>query len=456
MEIVMINQGPGRDQSQLLSSTLSRRSVLRGALVAGLALPSIGALAGCSADDPSSSYNGRLSMTAWEAYPDQIRSNLKAFTDVSGVNVDLTLIPNVGYVSALQTRLLGGTAIDVFYNFAYASTKYADQGWAAKLNDFEGAEDMIADMFASSRGLYQLQDGRIINAPYFSALYSLFYNKSQVKSVGGAAEPQSKDELYSLSEKLKNSGVKAPYAAYWTKQFCEEYFINYLLADGVTPFDEKGAPVFADDAKTKDVLRWWQAMYQDGLTSKGILTADPGVHVTAMAQGTSSFFELHHYFLKEIRGTKGPQSANVDIAYRSPGTAGTALQIGEVIQMGSGLEGDRARDAWRLLKSYGWKDEAGAYSTFISWAKSAALLAPYPNLFADQEFRSAFPKYYDMDKLKDGFENNSAAVSARVAPWYSTFQTNVGDRIQAMLIGEADVDATVSGLASDATTAAGA
>ncbi len=37
-------------------------------------------------------------MTAWEAYPDQIRANLDAFTAASDVEVELSLIPNVGYV----------------------------------------------------------------------------------------------------------------------------------------------------------------------------------------------------------------------------------------------------------------------------------------------------------------------------------------------------------------------
>lgn len=444
------------DSGQLFQTQLSRRNMLRGLLAAGVAIPTINALAACApgGGGGGGDYTGTLSFTAWEAYPDQIRANLDAFTAATDVKVDLTLIPNVGYSSALQTRILGGEQPDVFYNFAYNSTKFADQGWAAELNDFDGAEDMIADMFPSSRGYYQIDDGRIINAPYFSAIYSLFYNRELVASVGGSGEPQTKQELYELCEKLKAAGVEAPYGAYWTKQFCEEYFINYLLADGITPFDEKGEPVFADDPKTKDTLSWWTAMYQDGLTSEGILTADPGVYVTQMAQGQAAFFELHHYFLKEIRVAAGPQSDNVDMAYRSPGLGGQSLQIGEVVQLGGGLEGDRAADAWELLKTYGWKDSSGKYGTFIAWAEAAALLAPYPGLFQEQQFRAAFPDYYDMDKLEDAFKNNSAAVSARVSPWYATFQTAVGDRIQAMLIGDATVDDTIAGLADDAVSAA--
>ena len=440
-----------------ISASLSRRNLLRGALAAGLTVPALPLLTACG--DSAAKTNdapGTLSMTAWEAYPEQIRELLASFKNQGGSPVDLSLIPNVGYGPALQTRLQGGQAIDVFYNFAYASTKYVDAGWAGTLNDFPGVEDLLADMFPASAARHRLADGRIISVPYFSAVHNLMYNESHLKKHGISAPPTTKEEVYEQCRKLKSAGVPSPYAGYWTKQFLEEYLLVYLLADGITPFDDKGAPVFADDPRTQDVMEWWKAMYQDGLTSKDVLTADPGNHVTAMAQGNSTFFELHHYFLQIVRTTEGPESENVTILYRNPGTAGTTLQIGEVIQLGAKSGGQRAQDAWKLLKFYGWKDDVGKYSTFTSWAKAAALLGPYPGLFKDPDFLAAFPSYYDMPKLENTFANQSDVVPTRVAPWYASFQVKVGDRIQAMLLGQADVKATVEALASDARNLAAA
>ncbi|MBO4205264.1 ABC transporter substrate-binding protein [Micromonospora echinofusca] len=442
----------------LTGASLSRRGMLRGALAAGLAVPSVPLLAACggSSQPKTNDTPGTLSMTAWEAYPEQIRALLAKFKDQSAVPVDLSLIPNVGYGPALQTRLQGGQAIDVFYNFAYASTKYVDAGWAATLNKLPGVEELIDDMFPASAARHRLADGRIISVPYFSAVHSLMYNENQLRKNGIAAPPATKEEVYAQSKKLKAAGVPSPYAAYWTKQFLEEYFLVYLLADGITPFDGKGAPAFADDPRTLEVMEWWKSMYQEGLTSKEVLTADPGAHVTAMAQGNSSFFELHHYFLQIVRTTDGPESKNVTMLYRSPGTSGKTLQIGEVIQLGAKAGGQRAQDAWKLLKFYGWKDDSGAYSTFSSWAKAAALLGPYPGLFKDKDFLAAFPSYFDMAKLEDAFANQSDVVPARVTPWYASFQVKVGDRIQAMLLGQAGVKETVDSLASDAKNLAAA
>src|SRR5689334_10647934 len=146
----MSHQTPSFGSGQLFQTSLSRRNMLRGMLAAGIAVPTASALASCSPGGGGAAYDGVLQMTAWEAYPDQIRANLDAFTAATDVEVELSLIPNVGYSSALQTRILGGEQPDVYYNFAYTSTKYADQGWAGELNDFEGSADMIADMFPSS------------------------------------------------------------------------------------------------------------------------------------------------------------------------------------------------------------------------------------------------------------------------------------------------------------------
>jgi multiple sugar transport system substrate-binding protein len=292
-------------------------------------------------------------------------------------------------------------------------------------------------------------DGRIISVPYFSAVHLLHYNAKQLEDNGIAGPPTTLSDLYSQCEQLKAAGIAAPYAAYWTKQFVEEYLILYLVAEGIVPFDADGNPVFQDDPKTIDVFSWWQSMYQDGLTSPTILTDDPGAHVIAMAQGNSSFFTLHHYFLNEVRNTDGPEAENVTLAYTMPGANGQSLQIGEVVQLGTKDAGPRADQAWELLKFYGWKDADGRYGTFISWAQAAALLAPYPGLFADEEFRAAFPESYDLDALSSAFEA-SQVVPARVLPWYASFQTKVGDRIHELLLGDASPEETASRLADDA------
>ncbi|MCY3781684.1 MAG: extracellular solute-binding protein, partial [Chloroflexi bacterium] len=276
----------------------------------------------------------------------------------------------------------------------------------------------------------------------FSAVHVLHYNERMLSESGFDAPPQTKQDLYDQCKKLKDDGVEAPYLAYWIKEFCEEYLQVYLLSEGITPFSPEGEPAFADDSRTADVFEWWQAMFQDGLTSPTQLTDQPGEQMTAMQNGTAAFYVLHHYFLKLMNSGGGPEVEHLRIADRMPGSDGKTFQMGEIVQMSDGPNVDRS---WELVKFYTWKDANGDRAVHKSWAAAAALGAPYPDFFDDPEVQANYGDYYDFEQIKDMFANNSDVVQARNQPWYSEFQTHVGDEIQRMLQGNlAPADAVTS------------
>ena len=397
-----------------------------------------------------------LEFNAWEFQPEDIKNHLANWTKTSGVPVNLSLIPNVGYGPAIQTKLQGGATLDVYYNFTYNTGKFIEQGWAHDLKGFPGVDDMLNDMFPQARARYTTADGKIVAAPYFNAVHTFMYNKSQFQKAG-VADPQSLQDVYNAAKTIKSQGIsKTPYVAYWIKEFCEEYLNVYLIGEGIQMWDDKGTPVFADDPKTQAVFEWWLSMYKDGLTTQTMLTDDPIKLATLMGTGEASMYVLHHYFLKIIRDLKdAPEKQNVDILYRIPSATGKTFQMGEVIQLGTKAEGVSLDDAWSLMKYYGWKDNNGQYATFKSWAKAAQLGAPYPAFFQDPEVIAAFGANYDMPKLTDVFATGSDVQGGRNAPWYQTFQAKVGDRIHAMLLGQASPADTVKGLADDAKAAQG-
>src|SRR5690606_12491228 len=207
------------------------------------------ALPGLMTGTARAAYSGTLDMLAWDFQPDTIKSLVGEWTAAGNPEVNVAVIPNLGYTPALQTRLRGGDRIDLFYNFAYNSQKFINEGWATTLNGLPGVDDMLADMFASARARHVNTAGDVISAPYFSAVHMLHYNQKMLADAGIAAPPKTLKEVYDASKAISTS-VPAPYVAYWVKEFCEEYLHNYLLNEGITAFDDAGAPVFADDAKT--------------------------------------------------------------------------------------------------------------------------------------------------------------------------------------------------------------
>lgn len=434
----------------------SRRTFIKGSAAAGVLLGGAGSLlplGGAGASTRPRAGGRTLQFLAWDVEPAQIKANIAAFERQSGDKVSVGIIPGSSYASALQTRMQGGAQIDAYYNYMVDSGRFAAAGWAAKLNNFRGAEQMVADMFPKSRSRYVLPSGEIISAPYFTAVHLLHYNQAFLKKHGISAPPTSLQQIYSQSKKLKSAGIATPYDAFWRKDFLEQYLMVYLLGQGITPFDNKDNPVFADHASgAEEVFAWWQTMYQENLTPKDILTPDPNTVAVRMGHGTTAFLELHHYYLQIIRSGGGPQAKNVQLSYRPPGVAGApTLQVGEVLQMGT-KSGSSAKQAWELLKFYGWQDTHGQYTTFISWAKSLALLAPYPAMYKQKAWIAAFPSYYNIPALEQ-VHRNAEVVPTRVRSWYPAFATSAGNRISSLVLGQATPKATLAGLVSDAKAA---
>jgi multiple sugar transport system substrate-binding protein len=433
-----------------------RRSILKalGIGAAGIAAsPFLSAsMLDSAAAATSTSKSRALNFTAWEYQPDTIKALVAAWSKKSGVKVATSFIPNVGYTAGIQSRQRGGKPADAFYNFAYNSQKFVQQKWAADLRGLKGADQMVSEMFPSARSRFVATNGAIVSVPYFSAVHMLQYNKKMVAAAGFSGPPNSLQETYDQCKKIKENGVGAPYLAYWVKDFVEEYLHVYLLAGNVVPFDSKGNPVFMDDPKTLDVFNWWQSMYKDGMTPKSVLTDDPGKETTQIANGNAAFFALHHYFLRDIVESKGTASADITQA-KIVGTGGKTLQMGEVVQMGGHLSGATKLAAWDFLKTYGWKDSSGQFSTAQKWAKSGALAAPYPAFFADPKVKASFPSYMDLNLIKDTFEHSSDIVPARTLPWYQGFQAQCGVIIHDLLLGNSNARATANALAIACRTA---
>ena len=452
---------------------LGRREFLKTAGAAGLGLAASQALTGCAQPAPEvvekeveklvevekvvevtpeptawslQMPDKPLEFYAWDFQPDQIEVFINQFSDTTGIPANVNIIPNVGYNAGLQTKIMGGVHMDVFYNFRYNTSKYYYAGWARRLDDMPDADKILGDMFSNAVPLYTAQDGALICLPYFNAVHMLHYNEKFVKDAGFDGPPQTKQDVYDQCKKIKEAGIApSPYAAYWSKEFCEEYLMVYLLSDGITLFDENYDPVWQDDPGAADVFDWWQALYVDELAAPSLLTDQPTQLLTSIQEGNSAFFTLHHYFLKPIREAGAKESDNITLSGYMPGKSGETFLMGEVIQMAA--EPTSLSAAWELMKFYGWKDASGQLSTFKEWAKAAALACPYPEFFEDTEVQEAYGSFYDFPMLVDVFQNRSDPVQARNAVWYPEFQTYVGDAIHELLKGEKTGKETSAALA---------
>ncbi|NYI71378.1 multiple sugar transport system substrate-binding protein [Naumannella cuiyingiana] len=131
--------------------TITRRNVLRAAGLAGLGAALPGALAGCGIGGSVDHPNGAAAVTGgfdWKKvsgqtirllqtphpYQQAFQPLLAEFTELTGIEVEVTLVPESAYFTKLNTALAGGAGNpDVFMLGAYFIWQYGPPGWLEDL-----------------------------------------------------------------------------------------------------------------------------------------------------------------------------------------------------------------------------------------------------------------------------------------------------------------------------------
>ena len=137
-----------------------------------------------------------------------IQEAVDAYTEQTGVKVDLQFKGRTGNREALQPALDGGTQIDIFdedidrVNGMYG--KYLlDLEDLAKENDYEATAN--AGLMAACR---DAGGGTLKTIPYQPNVFAFFYNKDLFEQAGITEEPKTWDEFKDVCQKLKDAGLK--------------------------------------------------------------------------------------------------------------------------------------------------------------------------------------------------------------------------------------------------------
>lgn len=136
---------------------------------------------------------------------DKVKADIAAFTEQTGIEVSLDVLPVNQLRTVLQTQLRSGDGPDVFqYDTGpgFAGV-LADAGLLYDLSDaYEENEWPIFD-WAKSRVTF---DGEILGVPDAVESLGVFANED-VLSANGIEEPKTLDELIAANETLKGAGL---------------------------------------------------------------------------------------------------------------------------------------------------------------------------------------------------------------------------------------------------------
>jgi ABC-type glycerol-3-phosphate transport system substrate-binding protein len=174
--------------------------------LAALATATALSIAACGGDGESADGRTTLTLLSWDG-EEVMTPVLEAFEEVHpDITVEVSYSPPVAeYIQALQTRVLSGTAPDIFLIAAENKTNLIEGGHVLDL----AGEDFLANVPEFNQRTYGADD-----AVYGLSLSSwgagLLYNKELLAQVGADAPPQDWDQFLELCAELNDAGI-TPY-----------------------------------------------------------------------------------------------------------------------------------------------------------------------------------------------------------------------------------------------------
>ncbi len=233
---------------------------LKGTALAGVAMATVGALAGCAGaaggqdDGPV-----EISFLMWGDGGD----TQKAYEDVidafeaenENITVNAEFFNTNDYDNLLKTRLSGGAGPDV-YGFDLGNIEsFVADGFAADLS--EGGESYLSKLTPEAAEDSQ-REGGAYNLPISLSGNGIIYNKALFEKAGITEEPTTYSELLDAAEKLKAADI-IPFAMSAQDNWWPQFIVYYPLAEHGAN-EELGAEMAAGETTFSDSAAWAESL----------------------------------------------------------------------------------------------------------------------------------------------------------------------------------------------------
>lgn len=201
-------------RSALTTMAASRRTVLRGLALSGLAVGGANLLAACGGDDsggPASGEGATVKFGINEAEGsgaayDRLKAIADAYAEESDTEVSLNAVDHNTFQESINTYLQG-TPDDVFTWFAgFRMAQFAENGLITDLSD----QWPIGGMADSFKEASTAPDGKQYFVPVGYYPWAVFYRKSVFEKNGWTA-PETKDDLMALMDDMQGKNI-TPFA----------------------------------------------------------------------------------------------------------------------------------------------------------------------------------------------------------------------------------------------------
>ncbi|WP_157988111.1 ABC transporter substrate-binding protein [Jiangella endophytica] len=274
---------------------MTRRSRVLPAVLA------IGALtiAACGGGDDSAEGGGTtLTFLSWDN--EEIMTPVfEAFEEAHpDITIEASYAPPVAeYIQALQTRVLSGTAPDVFIIAAENKTNLIEGGHVLDL----AGEDFVANTPEFNQETYGA-DGAVYGLSVSTWGSGITYNKDLLAQIGMDTPPQDWEEFLQMCADLQDAGITPFLESLQNMPTILTAFLGSYSASMDGRMDEEifsGAATFEDHWTAS--LEQYNRMYADGLVSSDTVGLSPDQVRDEFINGRVAMFPAGPWDLPAIR-----------------------------------------------------------------------------------------------------------------------------------------------------------
>ena len=271
-----------------------RRFTKVAAIAAALALT----LSACGGGDSDDAGKTTITFLSWSGEA-QMKPVLDAFTTAHpDIKVEASYAPPVAeYIQTLQTRVLSGTAPDVFVVAAENKTNLIEGGHVIDL----AGEPFLDNVATFNQETYG-RDGAIYGLSTSSWAAGYAYNEDLLAEVGYDAIPETWDEFLEMCAKLKDAGI-TPFlesvdqmpttVSSWVgaKNATMDPSLDDLIFSGESTFAEQWT----------DALTEYNRVFTEGIMSKDVVGLDGDMVRDEFANGRVAIINAGPWIISAVR-----------------------------------------------------------------------------------------------------------------------------------------------------------
>ena len=226
---------------------------------------------------------GTVVLSGWQASPEEgaaLRKTLDAFhAKYPKITVDYQPISG-DYPTVMVAKFSAHQPPDLFYVDSSVAPDWIKQGLLENLSSYSSSQNYdTSKYFPGYLDAFKGSDGNIYGFPKDGNTLGMAYNKDML-AAAGVQPPTTWDEIVSVGQKLKASGVATPFCL--PPDLARVGAFIYQNGGGI--IDAKNKKDLIDSTATKDAITFYMNLYKQGLAKT---PSDLGVDWPGKALGLS-------------------------------------------------------------------------------------------------------------------------------------------------------------------------